>query len=588
MPNLAAVASYYLNTSLASAYYPQYNVYHESSIICNRLSSMPSDCEPLDLSCKMDARESSSRAGETISTNLDTPTHTCGSDSKRTHEEAEKKDREQRVHKRQKTKTTTTANSTLMDETEVCLAVEEFGRCFGDGAKIISHMSLHMMEFSKDLALRGLTSVHSREIVELCMASEQWLGHNVFWKMLMLFMDMLSLEIVELNRLEDKKTIVLKDRKTSSKPLSECTNRHIWRSIAKCRDAERMEIECNLNVLEDRGTANVLSVLRWLLYHVNIECVGITCDLTEPNINSAMLGRQVAALTKEWRGCSVRIDSLALHFRHAHYKDAAVVVKEYPWVTVLKIYFICGASRCQDDDSIRVLKALLLHCPALEQLSVFGFHIGIGHMRTIASIRPQLMLLEVECLTLEKLTLDQKEEEEAMPVFSGLTTLKLLNLYTHYSDAVIEKFVGLFPILKNVQISAKNVTTSLIDALSKLRLLRSLEIFNGSLGIETAECLLDKLPVLECLSVGVKELDNKLAQVLSKYAGMHTLKVRGKYTAGFLASLLQPSPLMRTLKALYVCKNSGPCCRKDSLSIEDTHSKKDAMKKFRCIVEIRY
>ncbi|KAI5192894.1 hypothetical protein NECID01_2123 [Nematocida sp. AWRm77] len=594
MPNLAAVASYYLNSSFLSAYGPRDNVYHGSSVLRNRLTSMQSDCEPLDLSCKTDARESTSHLGAAISTNSDTPTHACSSsDAKRMHEEAEKKDGEQRVDKRQKTNTNTSTtaampsetNTALMDETEACLMiVEDFNRFFGKDTKVMSLMLKDMAEFSNDLAQRALTSAYSSKIVELCTASEKWRGHNVFWRMLTFFMDTLSLEIVELNRLEDKKTAVLRKRKTSGKLLSEYRREYIYRSIAKCQGSLRMEMQCNLNVLEGRDTADVLGVLRWLLYHVKIECVGITCDLTEAGMNRVVLGRQMEALTKEWRGCSLRIDSLSLRFNLAQYKDAAVVVKEFSWITVLKIHFI-ATDPWETGDTNQALKALLLHCSALEQLSVFGVPVSVEHIRTIAEILPQLVLLEVEFLTLKKLALGLEEKNEAMPVFPGLKTLKLLNMY-NYSCAGIEKFVELFPNLKAVQISSRYVTTSLIDALSILRLLRSLETVNGLLPIETIEYLLERLPSLECLSVGVYNLDSKLAHALSKYTGMQTLKLRGKYTSGFFASLLQPSPLMNTLKALSVYRHSGSSYR-DNFSAEDKDSKKTAMENFRCVVETR-
>ncbi|KAI5192693.1 hypothetical protein NECID01_2042, partial [Nematocida sp. AWRm77] len=521
----------------------------------------------------------------------DTPTHACSSsDAKRLHEEVGKEDGEQKAEKRQKVNTTATstaavANTALMDEKEARIAVEKFSRCFREDTKISGYMPQGMVGFAEDLAQRGLASVHSSEIVELCTASNQWLGHTVFWRMLMFFVDTMFLEIADLNQLEDKKTIVLRDRKIRDKPLSECRKEYICRTINRCRGAERMEMQCSLNVLKDRGTADVVGVFKWLLHHVKIECVGITCDLTEVGMNSAMFGRQMAALSKEWKGNTIHIDSLSLRFGFAQYKDAAVVMKECPWVTVLKIHFI-DADLCQNDDINQALKALLLHCPALEKLSVFGLPIGIVHIRTIAAMLPQLVLLEIGVLTLKKLALGQKEENEAMPVFPGLKTLKVRSLY-NYSDAGIESLVCLFPNLKYVQISAKNVTTPLIDTLSSLRFLRSLEIVNRFLPTETAEYLLDKLPALECLSVGVKELDNKLAHVLSRCSGMHTLVLRGIYIPGFLASLLQPSPLMTTLKVLSVCRNSG-FYRKGSLSTEDLSSKDTVMKKFGCAVEIIY
>ncbi|KAI5193286.1 hypothetical protein NECID01_2194, partial [Nematocida sp. AWRm77] len=303
--------------------------------------------------------------------------------AKRACDTAEKEDREHNSGKRQKTKTTATkTNSSLMDGAVVRMVVEKFSRFFGDGAEIFNRYTPpYINKFAKDLAQRHLISVHSSEIVEQCTASEQWVGHNIFWRILTFFVDMLSLEIVELNRLESKKTVVLRNR-ISSKPLSECTDRHICRTIAKCRDAKRMEIQCNLSFLESRGTADVLPVPRWLLYHVNIECVGITCDLTEPNINSAMVGRQVAALTKEWKRRRVCIDSLALRFSLAQYMAAAAVVKECPSIPVLKIHFM-DADPWKTGVVSQALKALLLHFPALEQLSVFGVSIGIGHIRTI-------------------------------------------------------------------------------------------------------------------------------------------------------------------------------------------------------------
>ncbi|KAI5193235.1 hypothetical protein NECID01_2186 [Nematocida sp. AWRm77] len=486
--------------------------------------------------------------------------------------------------KRQKKKTKATANTALMDEAEVRMAVEEFRRCFGPGVKIWRHLPRPIIKFANNLAQRGLTSAHSSKIVELCTASEEWLDHYVFWRMLLLFVDTMSLEVTELNRLEDKKTVVLRDRKPSAKPLSEGTKHYIGRSIAKCRGAKRMEIECSLNVLEGRDTADVLAVLRWFLYHVKIECVGITCDLTEAGMSSAVFGRQMQALTKEWRETRVRIDSLALRFRLTQYKDAAVIVKECSWATVLKIHFI-GARLCQDNDINQMLKTLLLHCPTLDQLSVFGFHVSIEHIRTIAAMLPQLMILDVGFLSLDRLLLGQKKEKESMPVFPGLKTLKLASMYS-YLDASIKNLACLFPNLKFVQIPSRHVTTPLIDALSSLRLLRTLEVVDSTLDTETAVYLLDKLPNLECLSVGVSNLDIKLAHALSKYVGMHTLKLRGYYTAGFLASLLRPSPLMSTLKVLSVWRNSGSY-RKGNFSIEDKHSKDTAMKNFGCEVEIR-
>ncbi|KAI5192484.1 hypothetical protein NECID01_1951 [Nematocida sp. AWRm77] len=594
MPNLAAVASYYLNPSLASTYDPRDNVYHGTSASThNRMTSMQSECEPLDLSCKTGARESSSHLGAAISTNSDTPTHACSSsDAKRIHEEVEKEDGEQKVSKKQNTNTNTTAtatetNTALMDETEVCMAIEEFGRYFGKDTKVNVRLAPDMLEFANDLAQRGLTSAHSREIVELCIASEKWRGHNVFWRMLLFFVDTMSLEIATSSRLEDKKTVVLRNRKIREKPLSECTDIHIWRTIAKFRGAERMEMQCSLGILEGRDTADVLGVFRWLLHHVKIECVGITCDLTEVGMNRVVIGRQVEALSKERRGSRLRIDTLALHFNFAQYMAAAEIVKECPWVTVLKMHFI-GNDPSQDDDGIRVLEALLLHCPALEQLCVFEVSIGVEHIRTIAAMLPHLVLLELELLSLGTLVLGQKEEEEAIPVLPGLKTLKLPNMYNYYSCAGIEKLVELFPNLEDVQIPSRYVTTPLISALSKLSLLRSLETVNGFLPIETIEYLLEKISSLECLSVGVNKLDNNLAQVLSKCTGMHTLNLRGIYISGFLASLLQPSPLMNTLKVLSVWKNSGTSYRRSNFSAEDLSSKDTAMENFKCAVEIRY
>ncbi|KAI5144796.1 hypothetical protein NEPAR04_2215 [Nematocida parisii] len=577
MPNLAAVASYYLNSSLASAYGPRNNVYH--------------DCEPLDLSCKTGARESSSCSSATIPTTSNTPTHACSSSAaKRIHEEAEKKNGEKKVSKKQKTNTNTTstaavANTALMDEKEACLMIEEFGRCFVEDTKISDYTLREMAGLANNLAQRGLASTHSGKIVELCTASEQWLGHDVFWRMLMFFVDRLSLEVADLNWLEDKKTVVLRDR-IREKPLSGCSKDHICRTIAKVRGAERMEIQCSLSFLESRGTVDVQAVFKWLLHHVNIQCVGVSCDLTEAGMNSTVLGRHVEALTKEWRGSSVCTDSLALHFTLPQYKDAAVVVKECPWVTVLKMHFI-DAGYYPVDTKNQALKALLLHCPVLEQLSVFGLHIRVEHIRTIAAMHPQLVLLEVELLCLDTLVLSQKKEDDAIPVFPALKTLKLQNIY-NYSDAGIEKFVGLFPSLEDVQIPARSVATSLIDALSKLRLLRSLGTVNGSLEIETVEYLLERLPALECLSIGVKYLDNKLAHALSKYTEMHTLKLRGRYNPGFLGSLLQPSPLMNMLKTLCVCRNSGTSYRRGNFSTEDISSKGTAMKNFGCAVEIKH
>ncbi|KAI5192700.1 hypothetical protein NECID01_2049 [Nematocida sp. AWRm77] len=584
MPNLAAAASYYLNSSLFSTYSrPWYSVYH--------------DCKPLDLTCKTDARESFSHLGAAISTNSDTPTHTCSSSAaKKLHEEAEKEDGEQGAHKKQKTNTNTTATSTaaetntaLMDETEVCMAIKEFNRYFEDDTKILSYMSRFIMSFAEDLAQRGLASVHSSKIVELCMASEKWRGHNVFWRMLLFFMDTMSLEVVEVNRLEDKKTVVLRDRKIRDKPLSEYPKDQIYRNIAKFRGAERMEMQCSLNVLKDRGTADVLGVLRWLLHHVNIRCVGITCDLTEVGMNSAMFGRQVEALSKEWRGSRMRIDSLTLRFNLAHYKNAAVIAKECPCISVLKIHFI-GAGLWLVDDRNQALEALLLYSPALKELSVVGLSIGIEHIQTIVAMVPQLVLLEVEFLTLDKVGLYQKEErenkrKEAPSEFPNLSTLKTSGLY-NCADS-IENLACVFPNLEYVQIPSRYVTTSLIDALSSLHLLRSLETVNGTLSTETIEYLLDKLSSLECLSVGVDELDSKLVHALSKCTGMHTLNLRGIYIPGFLASLLQPSPLMSTLKVLCVYRHFNIYYRRGKLSTKDLSSKKDAMKNFGCAVEIR-
>ncbi|KAI5192490.1 hypothetical protein NECID01_1957 [Nematocida sp. AWRm77] len=511
---------------------------------------------------------------------------TADSAAKIIHEETERTDREQKACKRQKTKTTPPeTNTTLMNEAEVRMAVEEFGRYFENSAKLWIRLPPDMMNFANNLAQRGLTSTRSREIVELCTASEKWLGHDVFWRMLLFFMDTVSLHLTDLNRLEDKKTVVLRVGKIHGKPLSECTREHICYAIAKFRGAERMEIQCSLGILEGRGTANVLSVLRWLLHHVKIECVGITCDLTEAGMTSKVLGRQMATLSKERRGTSVRIDSLALHFNLAQYKDAAVVVKECLRIPVLKIHFI-AADPWETGVINQALKALLLHCSVLEQLSVFGVRVGISHIRTIVAMLPQLVLLEVGVLTLEKLVLGLRKEKESMPALLGLKTLKISELYSYYSGADIEKFVEIFPSLKDVQISASDVASPVIDAFSKLPHLRSLEIVNGSLQIETAEYLLEKLPSLECLSVGVKDLDSKLAHALSKCTGMHTLNLRGNYIPGFLASLLQPSPLMSTLEVLSVWRytNKG----KIKFSPKDKHSKDTAMENFGCAVQVIY
>ncbi|KAI5190867.1 hypothetical protein NECID01_1162 [Nematocida sp. AWRm77] len=509
--------------------------------------------------------------------------------AKRVFDRTEKKVRAQNMAKKQKKKTTAAeANSGLMDGPKVCQAVQRFKIYFGERARIWTFLPMHIEEFVRDLAQRGLTSSYSKKIMKLCMASEPWVGHKVFWRMLAFFMDTLSLEVAGLNQLEDKKTAVIRDR-IRDKPLSEYSRQHICKAIAKFQEAERMEIECSLSILEGIGTTDVLAILRWLLYHVNIQCAGIACDLREVAMNSKVFGRQVAALTNAWRGNRLCIDSLTLYFTLAEYNDAAGIVKECSSIPVLKMHFI-AADLCQVNDGKKALEALLLHCPALKQLSIFGLVIGIDSMQIITTMLPQLVLLEVEFLSLIfGLVLSQKEERESgrkniAPEFLSLSTLKILKLY-NFSGISAKQIVDLFPNLKCMQIPAKCIGISVIDALSSLRFLRSLELINGLLPVETAEYMLDKLPTLECLSVGVKDLDNSLAHALSKCAGMHTLNLRGIYTTGFLASLLQPSPLMCTLKVLCVYRYSR--CVLDTLSPRDTYSKESAMAKFGCEVQVK-
>ncbi|KAI5190497.1 hypothetical protein NECID01_1003 [Nematocida sp. AWRm77] len=514
---------------------------------------------------------------------------TAGS-AKRPCDTAEKKDRKQRSRKRQKTKTTVAkANAALMDEAEVRLAVEKFNKYFGYNTIVWVFLSRDMVEFANDLGLRGLTSVHSIEIVEQCTAPKQWRGRDGFWRMLMFFMDTLSLEVVEINRLEDKKTVVLRNRKIRDKPLSECRSDYICKIINKFRGAERMEMQCRLSYLVNMSTPNVLPVFRWLLHHVNIQCVGVTCDLTETEISSEVLGRQIAALTKEWKGNTIHIDSLAVHFKLAQYKEAAVILKECSSIPVLKIHFL-DAALFQGNNRKQALEFLLLHCSALEQLSIFGVAVDIEHIKMIIPMHPKLELLEIESLILGKLELSLEEEEksvreEVAPEFPSLRTLKLMSIY-NISCFDETKLIDFFPNLKCVQLSSKTTNILMIDALSNLRLLRSLETVNGLLSAETVVYLLERLPTLECLSVGVKELGNNLAHALSKYTGMHTLNLRGSYTAGFLTSLLQPSPLMSTLKFLEIYKH--PNTFNDNFTSEDISSKKGSMKRFGCVIKIKH
>ncbi|KAI5190632.1 hypothetical protein NECID01_1073 [Nematocida sp. AWRm77] len=505
---------------------------------------------------------------------------TAGNATKRINEETERTDGEQKTHKRQKKQTTgSKANTSLIDEAEARLIIEDFNKQFGDAAKVIFHLSVYMAKFAKDLAQRALTSAHSSKIVEQCMASEKWRGHNVFWRILMFFLDTQSLEIVSLNQLENKTNIVLRNRKKDSKSLSEYSYGSINNIINDSRNAKRIEIKCSLSFLERRSTTDIYSVLRWLLYHVKIERVGITCDLTEAGMNSKIFGKQIAVLTKEWRESRVCIDSLTLRFAHAQHMTAAEIVKECPRIPVLKIHFI-SVDLCQSDAIQQTLKKVLLHCPALKHLSVFGVGIGIEHIHTIVKLLPQMVFLEVEFLFYYKK--EWLQRKESPPVFPGLSALKLHTI--HSCPSSIENLVCLFPSLQRIQLASKNAKTHLIDALSNLPHLRSLGIINGFLPIETIECLLGKLSSLEYLSVGVKELDCKLAHALSKYAGMHTLMLRGSYIPGFLASLLQPSPLMSTLEFLDVCRYC--ITRKSRLTPEDKHSKTAAMKNFGCKIQM--
>ncbi|KAI5190908.1 hypothetical protein NECID01_1203 [Nematocida sp. AWRm77] len=269
------------------------------------------------------------------------------------------------------------ANTALMDETEACLTIEEFGRYFRDGTKYSGYMSRDMLGFAEDLAQRGLTSAHSRKIVDLCTASEQWLGHSVFWRMLLFFVDTLSLELTDLNQLEGKKTIALRDR-ICSKSLSECADRSIYNTIDKVQDAVRMEIQYNLGFLEDKGTEDAFSVLRWLLYHVNIRRVEIICDLTKQEIDLAIFRRQLTALTKEKRGNRVYIDSLALYFKLAQHMAAAEIIKHTTSITMLKIGFL-PMNIHQIDSIDHILETLLSQHLELEKLCVSGVRLGIKY-----------------------------------------------------------------------------------------------------------------------------------------------------------------------------------------------------------------
>ncbi|KAI5189584.1 hypothetical protein NECID01_0607 [Nematocida sp. AWRm77] len=508
--------------------------------------------------------------------------------AKRACDMEEKKDREQMVHKRQKTNTILSeANTGRMDKKEVCLVIEEFNRYFMYGVNVWVYIPLNVTEFAKNIAQRGLTSAYSKEIIKQCTASKEWLGHKFFWRVLIFFLNTLSLDIVTSNQLEDKNTIILKDRKIRSKLLLDYTRYHMCRSVSKCQGATKMEINCSLNILEDRSTADVFSVLRWLLYHVNIGHVSIVCDLTKTPISSNAFGRQIAALTKNWKGSRLCIDSLTLHFVLTQHMNASAIVKEFPSIPALKIYFRVSC-HYQFGDVNQALKALLLNCPALEQLNIFGVYIGIGHIQMIVSILPKLVLLEVESLNLDMLQLCQRKKEEreretVSTEFPSIRTLKLLNL-SNYKNGNIERFVGFFPSLNFVKLPTKYVSASLINAFSRLPYLRSLKIIDGLLLTETAVFLIEKLPNLETLCLGVKKLDAPLLQAFSKCTTMHILQLRGHYNTGFLSSLVCSSPLMNTLKVLDVYRYSKSGTTK--LTPKDLSSKKTAMNNFGCVINI--
>ncbi|KAI5190491.1 hypothetical protein NECID01_0997 [Nematocida sp. AWRm77] len=463
------------------------------------------------------------------------------------------------------------------------LLLNAFNRLFKEETLSIG-LNTNIIEYWHQTMRKSMHTPEFAKLSEKLLASKKWIGHNIFWRLLVEFLNKLSLEL-SVENIQNNSTAT-KRREATIKLTSPNTDTSHEMSageletiVSNCKGVQKMKIECNLKHLSQDDAMSTLSVFRWLLHHVGIQYLSI-CHIVHTDLRLHQPISLLNHLTQDSLGNMLYVESLFLEVHNKNCESALQILKEYSYISELSI----TTGKYLETTTIdpNSLGEIFRLCSNMETLLLPNMTLCIDTLRECLLGNIKLKHLEIYNLLLEskdQINYDRKTSFMSLP-FLTVEYLKVAESCSYF-ESNMRTFVLSFPNLKSLDIVVKGITLIAIGQLSSLCNLTSLAVRNHSLINEHITQIVHCLPNLTCLFIYAFFLDESLARALFRASKLHTLNIQGNYIAGFLKYLFQ-QPLVHSLKSLNIYR-SGPITA-EFLSPKDKEAQFYAKVYFNCIV----
>ncbi|KAI5191491.1 hypothetical protein NECID01_1485 [Nematocida sp. AWRm77] len=474
--------------------------------------------------------------------------------------------------------TENTTEKKQMTEREKIIArtVEEFRIYFNEN-RPTPKTRLAPMLFLESLVDKTFQLPFVKDILEQCVASEEWIGDQIFWSMLAFFVDTLSLDIWVYGNEEHRNIVQLDCKYQKDISVFQPPIRPTQTIVSRCLGTQNLEIVCDLELLTPKDTV----ILGWLLRHVGITFIWLETQVL-PTDNPSMVRQKLQNLTKTYGLSGAQIKKLDLGFHWKQYEDIWAILEAHSCLTTLMLSEFKMPHRFQN---IENLVYMLRLCPRLEQLYIPKMCIYIDGICKVLGALPGVAKLEVGEMLFYAVQKTKEKRPSQIVAHPGVKELKIIQC-KQYSADNLKELASLVPNLTYLNITTPRLNIDTAVQLADLPKLKDLIIGKGILDSNTVSYLAEALLHLNYLSICVERLDIAIAQALARSANMKVLILNGIYTPDFLTFIFQSS-LLNTLKKLTIFFSIENPQDAFSLSHNDIITKQDIELKSLCRIYIR-
>ncbi|KAI5188603.1 hypothetical protein NECID01_0216 [Nematocida sp. AWRm77] len=443
--------------------------------------------------------------------------------------------------------------------------------------------------FADRLAIFLLDKQHSSTIVERCIASEKWVGSKVFWRVLILVLDRLSLKTSVHSVTNTQKSLCIaqkilsSDRMVPHNTAAVHAKHTLKEAVENSWKADHIVFNEWIWGIGYQGGTDVYLMLGWLLYHVGVTSISITY-VHQIDQSGKEIKAHMRKLTKNYNGKEVKIVSLNLCFEWKMHREVTDVLKKHPCLTDLKLSIIIDNSLYGLNNTME-LKYMFSKCRQLKKLCITGGYISFTAIETVVTCLSNIEELEYNLVFQNKdaAALANLSQGELMPSYT-LETLRIGRICA-YDTAYMGILTEFFPNITSLELMSPVVDQSALMRIAEFVFLKHLKLSRFIMANSVFLFLVQSLPYIEFLSASIQYLHESISPPLLACPRLKYLALRGVYSPGFITSLLQ-FPLLNTLKIVDIKSSTG--LESVFLSKEEMEAIHHAQLNHGCIIQIPY